>query len=216
MEALPNAYSWEDFGKFPSEPKYRPPGRSADEATQKQWRAAYDSAKAEYERARTTYIQSLHADENYRKAGTELLEKQRREPQLFLAARGRKSEIITCWQYRDKVLRVEAPETEVPVEKIPLLLKHHVLRGERNYEKIRREVEALENMEKLEGVSREPIPDNVRLFVWQRDKGQCVKCGSRELLEFDHIIPVAAGGSNTERNIQLLCESCNRSKGSRV
>src|SRR5713101_8557469 len=58
--------------------------------------------------------------------------------------------------------------------------------------------------------------EDVRLFVWQRDRGQCVKCGSKQRLEFDHIIPVAAGGSNTERNIQLLCESCNRAKGSTI
>ncbi len=214
LEALPSAYSWEAFGKFPSEPKYRPPGGPGN-AARERW-LAEKSAKEECDRARTAYIQRLHADENYRKAATEVLEKQRREPGCFLAARGRKSELITCWRYRDKILRVEAPETEVPFESIPLLLKHHVLRGERNYEKIRREVEALENMEKLEGVSREPIPDSVRLFVWQRDKGQCVKCGSRERLEFDHIIPVVAGGSNTERNVQLLCESCNRSKGPTV
>jgi len=41
-----------------------------------------------------------------------------------------------------------------------------------------------------------------------------VKCGRQERLEYDHIIPLVKGGSNTERNIQLLCESCNRSKGS--
>jgi hypothetical protein len=52
-----------------------------------------------------------------------------------------------------------------------LLIKHHVLRKERYFQKVRREVEALENIEKLEGVSREPIPESVRLFVWQRDKG---------------------------------------------
>jgi 5-methylcytosine-specific restriction endonuclease McrA len=97
-----------------------------------------------------------------------------------------------------------------------LLVKHYVLRHERNYEKVRREVETLENFTQLEGVEREPIPESVRLFVWQRDKGRCVKCGSRERLEFDHIIPIIAGGSSTERNIQLLCESCNRSKGATV
>jgi 5-methylcytosine-specific restriction endonuclease McrA len=41
----------------------------------------------------------------------------------------------------------------------------------------------------------------------------CEECGSKERLEFDHIIPVIEGGATTARNIQLLCESCNRRKG---
>ncbi|MGH9637491.1 MAG: HNH endonuclease [Candidatus Angelobacter sp.] len=63
---------------------------------------------------------------------------------------------------------------------------------------------------------REQIPESVRMFVWQRDGGRCVKCGGQENLEFDHIIPVSMGGSNTARNIQLLCERCNRSKGANI
>ena len=63
---------------------------------------------------------------------------------------------------------------------------------------------------------REVVPDDVKLFVWKRDNGRCVKCGSRTKLEYDHIIPVSQGGSNTARNIQLLCETCNRSKGAHV
>ncbi len=56
------------------------------------------------------------------------------------------------------------------------------------------------------------ISDDVRLKVWRRDEGKCVKCGSLEKLEYDHIIPVSKGGSNTERNVRLLCEKCNRTK----
>jgi 5-methylcytosine-specific restriction endonuclease McrA len=32
----------------------------------------------------------------------------------------------------------------------------------------------------------------------------------------DHIIPIARGGSNDLRNLQLMCRSCNSSKGTRV
>jgi HNH endonuclease len=63
---------------------------------------------------------------------------------------------------------------------------------------------------------REKIPEKTRIEVWRRDGGKCVKCSSREKLEYDHIIPVSRGGSNTSRNIELLCESCNRSKGSNI
>lgn len=60
---------------------------------------------------------------------------------------------------------------------------------------------------------RESIAQAVRIEVWQRDGGRCVECQSQEKLEFDHIIPVAMGGGNTARNLQLLCEVCNRRKG---
>jgi 5-methylcytosine-specific restriction endonuclease McrA len=77
---------------------------------------------------------------------------------------------------------------------------------------MKKEVDAFQNMAVAAAAWREPISEAVRLFVWQRDKGKCVKCGSNERLEFDHIIPIAKGGSSTERNIQLLCEKCNRAK----
>lgn len=59
---------------------------------------------------------------------------------------------------------------------------------------------------------RETIPQNIKDKVWQRDNGMCVECGSKEKLEFDHIIPFSKGGSSSYRNIQLLCEPCNRKK----
>jgi hypothetical protein len=60
------------------------------------------------------------------------------------------------------------------------------------------------------------ISAQVRIAVWRRDQGKCVECGSQERLEYDHIIPVAKGGSSTERNVQLLCEKCNRDKAAQV
>jgi hypothetical protein len=60
------------------------------------------------------------------------------------------------------------------------------------------------------------ISQEVKDSVWNRDGGKCVECGSNENLEFDHIIPFSKGGANTYRNIQLLCESCNRSKSDKI
>ncbi|MDP8289769.1 MAG: HNH endonuclease [Candidatus Susulua stagnicola] len=63
---------------------------------------------------------------------------------------------------------------------------------------------------------RQPIPEDVQNQVWNRDKGKCVRCSSKEKLEFDHIIPFSKGGANTTRNLQLLCEKCNRSKSNNI
>ncbi len=60
------------------------------------------------------------------------------------------------------------------------------------------------------------ISQKVKDLVWNRDGGECVECGSNENLEFDHIIPHSKGGANTYRNIQLLCEPCNRSKSAKI
>jgi len=60
------------------------------------------------------------------------------------------------------------------------------------------------------------ITAQTKKAVWQRDSGRCVNCGSNQKLEYDHIIPLSKGGSNTARNIQLLCEECNRKKSNKI
>jgi len=89
------------------------------------------------------------------------------------------------------------------------------------YDKERRKLERLRK--KYSGVAgeillpkREHISEDVRIYVWRRDEGKCVYCNSNHKLEYDHIIPVSKGGSNTSRNIQLLCEPCNRSKSAKI
>jgi hypothetical protein len=64
----------------------------------------------------------------------------------------------------------------------------------------------------VDEVAARCISQSVKDLVWRRDGGKCVKCGSNQLLEFDHIIPFSLGGAGTYRNVQLLCQSCNRSK----
>jgi len=62
------------------------------------------------------------------------------------------------------------------------------------------------------GTRREPIPDDIQILVMARDGEQCVKCGLKEELQYDHIIPVSRRGSNTAENIQILCRLCNQRK----
>ena len=71
------------------------------------------------------------------------------------------------------------------------------------------------NLEKESKRSR-TISQEVKDKVWNRDGGKCIICGSNELIEFDHIIPFSRGGANTYRNIQILCQSCNRSKSDSI
>ena len=78
---------------------------------------------------------------------------------------------------------------------------------------------AMANQTKLaklsEGNSRH-IPRDVRQRVWQRYGGRCAECSDTMYLEFDHIIPVARGGSNTDANVQLLCRRCNLKKSDSI
>lgn len=64
--------------------------------------------------------------------------------------------------------------------------------------------------------TRGAIPEDVRHYVWTRDRGLCRKCGSNVELQFDHIIPVAVGGGSSSDNLQLLCGPCNRRKGATI
>lgn len=59
---------------------------------------------------------------------------------------------------------------------------------------------------------REPIPEELRRAVFERDGGKCVRCGEAFNIQYDHILPVAKGGATSLENLQLLCADCNRRK----
>ena len=62
---------------------------------------------------------------------------------------------------------------------------------------------------------RIPIPNSVRQYIYQRDNYQCQGCGQTQtetILNIDHIIPLAKGGSNDMSNLQTLCQTCNQNK----
>lgn len=64
--------------------------------------------------------------------------------------------------------------------------------------------------------NRTTIPMDIATAVWNRDGGRCCFCGSRENLEFDHIIPISKGGATTFRNLQILCKNCNIKKSDNI
>jgi len=67
---------------------------------------------------------------------------------------------------------------------------------------------------------RQPVSAEVRRQVWRRDEGCCAwigpdgrRCGSKWMLELDHIHPAALGGPSTLENLRVLCEPHNKLHG---
>ena len=61
------------------------------------------------------------------------------------------------------------------------------------------------------------VPADVRRKVWKRDGGQCTfvsdkghRCEARTKLEFDHVTPVARGGTATVDGMRLRCRAHNQ------
>ena len=67
-------------------------------------------------------------------------------------------------------------------------------------------------------VAGRAIPAAVKRQVWERDQGCCSyvdrgsgrRCGSRYLLQVDHVFPYALGGSAEPDNLRLLCAAHHR------
>ncbi len=62
------------------------------------------------------------------------------------------------------------------------------------------------------------FPEDIKLAVWERQGHKCAKCGKEfdmEFMEGDHITPWCEGGRTVIENCQMLCQECNRRKGSK-
>lgn len=84
-------------------------------------------------------------------------------------------------------------------------------------------LESKSYLKKNKTLLRKIIPSWAKKAVFYRDRGICVHC-KKDLsgllnisnkYNIDHIVPLAKFGFNDISNLQLLCESCNISKGSR-
>ena len=113
----------------------------------------------------------------------------------------------TWWMFRDRVFW---EDDGLQADEVMALALE---RERRRRRRIDRALDAMSAEGVAGGPRREAIPEDVRRQVFRRDGGRCVTCGGDELLKFDHVIPVALGGSSTPENLQLLCAPCNREKG---
>ncbi|MCB1102536.1 MAG: HNH endonuclease, partial [Kiritimatiellae bacterium] len=113
--------------------------------------------------------------------------------------------------YHDCLYEVSGPYTE---QEFVLLVLEEFDRERKRFEKLHALYVEPDNADPV--IQHERIPEKVRIYVWRRDGGKCARCGGRERLEYDHIVPRSRGGSNTARNVELLCESCNRNKSDRI
>jgi hypothetical protein len=110
----------------------------------------------------------------------------------------------TWWMFRDRFYR---DDDALSADEVMAVLLERERRRRRQIDR------ALDLMATEGGPRREPVPETVRREVFRRDGGRCTACGGAELLQFDHVIPVALGGASTAENLQLLCADCNRAKG---
>jgi len=69
-----------------------------------------------------------------------------------------------------------------------------------------------------QGSHRWYLDPRVPAGMLRRQDGQCASCGAGITSKFhvDHVIPLKRGGKHSEGNLQLLCESCNLSKGTKL
>jgi len=119
------------------------------------------------------------------------------------------------WLYKGDIYAfIETNTITSEYSKQQLLIFEFFDKDRRKWEKLNRLYKNAQT--KLDSNIRERIPEEVRIAVWRRDEGKCAHCGSREKLEYDHIVPISKGGSNTVRNIELLCEKCNREKSNNI
>ena len=71
-------------------------------------------------------------------------------------------------------------------------------------------------------MSKAIVSHKAKWRIMVRDGFSCIYCGQSPLthrgveLTLDHVVPLAAGGSDLPHNIVIACRQCNTSKGSAV
>ena len=68
---------------------------------------------------------------------------------------------------------------------------------------------------------RKKIAEKTKAKIRQLAKNRCGYCLSQQeyvwdILEIDHIFPLAKGGKDDEENLWLICSSCNAAKSNKI
>ncbi|OFZ14494.1 MAG: hypothetical protein A2Z20_00725 [Bdellovibrionales bacterium RBG_16_40_8] len=122
--------------------------------------------------------------------------------------------------------------SDIAIEKLDPLLRQKLRRANplTDSQCVTSKINMLEGfkkqIEEVEGAARQRvvISADLKRKVWARDGGVCSFrrdsdekiCGSRYQLEFDHIVPIARGGSTSIENLRLLCKAHNIFEAKRI
>ena len=131
---------------------------------------------------------------------------------------GHVGSLVNLVVFRDRLFLVRTPRTAAEGEQLLLHVQRAVYEEDHAVARLRAAVANYEAVASFSAGTRRrmPIPEDVKLLVWTRDAGACVRCGAREQLQVDHVIPHAKGGADTEGNLQLLCQPCNLRKSDAI
>ena len=144
------------------------------------------------------------------RAFARLMEAQRHEPVAALTTTAGR----TYWLFEDAwYWSATHPDQALAPRDVLALVRERRRRRRRALERAHASLAAEAAGERDGRPRREPIARAVRQAVFERDGGRCVECGAAFDLQYDHVIPLALGGSSTVENLQVLCAECNRRKG---
>lgn len=101
-------------------------------------------------------------------------------------------------------------------EKLDFLCKNYKTNPEtrKRYKKKNRIYFALKQQERRCKIKQTKVIPQDILNLYKQQKAKCVNCmcSIKENYHVDHIMPLALGGSNDVKNLQLLCPRCNCKK----
>jgi hypothetical protein len=119
------------------------------------------------------------------------------------------------WCFKDRLVWVNRPSrSSADYEFISLKVEEFFFETEDEFLRLKHKVERLRNLkENRKSATRGYIADDVLAYVLVRDEEKCVKCSSKQSLQFDHILPISRGGSDEPDNLRVLCRSCNLARG---